>query len=324
MPRPHIEPHCELNEGWKNFDLRGFPRGSQYKVLSMDGDTGACSLKMRLEPGYRRPPGLSYSDLELFVLDGELTVGDRTYGEGQYIFQPAGLAMAAMSSAKGCELLAFYNEGWPTFEESKESHPLALQQAYVNVNSYRDAPWIGVARRQPGVATGCLVKVLRIDPVTKATTFQYYQDNISYHDCAEESYHIWGTSWMLQFGDLPTGGYFWRPPYINHGAFASRYGCIALGRTDSELFNYFHFNPWTNPDENQRRAVAMLYRERPELWKWVRTEGHNHPHGPDDFDNPEYREAAKHLHAHGADLHSHDHDHSKPHDHDHSKPHDHD
>ena len=67
MARPHIEPYCELNEGWKKLDLRGFPRGSEYKVLSMDRDTGACSLKMRLQPGYRRPPGLSYSDIELFV-----------------------------------------------------------------------------------------------------------------------------------------------------------------------------------------------------------------------------------------------------------------
>jgi hypothetical protein len=296
MSRPHIEPYCELNDPWKRFDLAGFPDGSEYKVLSLDRDTGACSLKMRLGPGYGRSPGFSHSDSELFVLSGDLTIGGRLHGEGQYVFQPAGLVMPAMTSACGCELLVFYNEGWPTFVESTESHPLALSAALVDVNAYRDAPWIGVARKQPGVATGCLVKVLRIDPLTKATTFlysmsaQYYQDNISYHDCAEESYHIWGTSWMLQFGDLPTGGYFWRPPYINHGAFASRRGCIALGRTDSELYNYFHFNPWTTPAENQARALAILYSERPELWKWTVTHGHNHPEGPDDFERPDYRD----------------------------------
>ena len=87
-------------------------------------------------------------------------------------------------------------------------------------------------------------------------TPRFAQDNISYHDSAEESYHIWGTSWMMQFGELPTGGYFWRPPYINHGSFRCKYGTIAFGRTDSMLFNYFHFNPWTNPDENKLRAAA--------------------------------------------------------------------
>ena len=34
---------------------------------------------------------------------------------------------------------------------------------------------------------------------------------------------------MMQFGDLPTGGYFWRPPYINHGAFRSELGVLAFG-----------------------------------------------------------------------------------------------
>jgi hypothetical protein len=98
------------------------------------------------------------------------------------------------------------------------------------------------------------------------------------------SYHVWGTSWLLQFGDIPTGGYFWRPPYINHGAFASRRGCIALGRTDSELQNYFHYNPWTTPDQNAARAAAQLYRRRPQLWDWTVMQGHNHPAGPPDFE----------------------------------------
>ena len=96
----------------------------------------------------------------------------------------------------------------------------------------------------------------------------YYQDNISYHDCAEESYHLWGTSWMMQFGEVPTGGYFWRPAYINHGAFASEYGCIALGRTDSKLFNHFHYNPWSTPVENADRSAARLYKRDPLLYKW--------------------------------------------------------
>ena len=76
----------------------------------------------------------------------------------------------------------------------------------------------------------------------------------------------WGTSWMMQVGDLPTGGYFWRPPYINHGAFASKNGIIAIGRTDAHLHNYFHHNPWTtlkrmltecSPDFEAYETVAI-------------------------------------------------------------------
>ena len=64
MARPHIEPYVELNDPFKKFDIAGF-KGSSYKVLSLDTDTGACTLKVRFDGGYRRKPGLSYSDDDL-------------------------------------------------------------------------------------------------------------------------------------------------------------------------------------------------------------------------------------------------------------------
>ena len=290
MARPHIEPYSEIDQPYKRFTLPAFPKGAWYKVLSLDRDTGASSLKMRFDAGFRRPPGLAWSDIEIFVLRGSVRIGGVLCGEGQYFFVPAGFALGAMSSPGGFEALVFWNDGLPGFAESDEHHRYALTAAFVATNAYEDAPWITTARFQPGVATGCCVKPLRVDPLSRGTTFlysmvpAYSQDNISYHDCAEESYHIWGTSWMMQFGEIPTGGYFWRPPYINHGAFASRYGCIALGRTDSELYNYFHYDPWSTPDNNAARAAATVYRKRPKLWDWTVAEGHNHPEGPPDFE----------------------------------------
>jgi hypothetical protein len=284
MARPHIEPYVELNDAYQGFDLPAFPSGSLYKVLSMDADTGACSLKMRFDAGYRRKPSMSYSDSEMFILEGRVTIGATTYGRGQYFFIPAGVATDAMHSDDGFEALVFYNDGQPSFVESDEHHELALHEAFVSTNAYLDAPWLGTARRNPGVASGFAVKSLRMNPLTKANTFLYaaipefMQDNISYHDCAEEAYHIHGDCSMMQFGELPTGGYFWRPAYINHGCFWSRHGCIALARIDGELYNYFHFNPWTNPDENARRAAVQLYEEKPNLVGWSAMTDHNHPH----------------------------------------------
>jgi hypothetical protein len=282
MARPHIEPYVELNDGYQPFNLPGFPSGSHFKMLSMDEDTGACSMKMQFEPGYKREPGMSYSDSEMFILEGRVSMGGQVCGRGQYFFIPAGMAQPLMYSAEGFEALVFYNNGLPSFLESDEHHERALLEAYVGLNAYMDAPWLSAARRNPGVASGFTVKSLRMDPITKANTFLYaavpefMQDNISYHDCAEEAYHIHGDCSMMQFGELPTGGYFWRPAYINHGCFWSKHGCIALARIDGELYNYFHFNPWSNPDENARRAAARLYAEQPNLMGWMDTHGHNH------------------------------------------------
>jgi hypothetical protein len=286
MARPHIEPYLALRTPWRRFTLPGFPRGMLTRALSIDADSGACSLAVRWPAGCRLPRGLSYSEFELFLLKGDLSIGARRVQPGHYLWVPAGVALDELTTSRGCEMLWMYNYGEPSFAASDTDHPLAERALMVDINAYEDLAWLS-GRRNPAVAPGCMVKVLRVDPVTRGNTFLYcmtpnfWQDNISYHDCCEESYHIWGTSHMMQFGDLPTGGYFWRPPYINHGAFSSKLGCLALGRTDSELYNYFHFNPWTNVLENKDRALRMLVNERPRLHEWaLAQDGHNHPAAP--------------------------------------------
>ena len=304
MARPHIEPYEELGTPFKKLDLNGF-KGSEYKVLSLDVDTGACTLKVRFKNGFKRKPGMSYSDMEIFVLEGRMKVGKEVWGRGHYAFVPAGMAVGAISVPQGAEVLLMFNDSEPSFLESDRNHQLALTDAYVAMNSYQDAPWTSGAIVQPAASNGCMIKLLHYDPLSEAITFLYTltpefaQDNISYHDCCEESYHIWGTSWMMQFGDLPTGGYFWRPPYINHGSFRSRRGCIAFGRTDSKIHNYFHFNPWSSQAENIKRSAAHLYRQRPMMYDWVASNGHNHPHGPEDFEHPHYHDDAQIRHLHG-------------------------
>lgn len=292
MPRPHIEPFVDRDVEFKKMTLPGFPKGMHYKMLSLDTETGACSMTVRFDPGYRQPPGMSYTEMELFIMSGSIRYGNKAYGKGNYFFVPAGVAMPAMSSPQGAEGLMFYNFGEPSFIESDEDHPRALRDQLIMVDAYEGLQWRVADFVRPSVAPGCMVKLLRSDPLTHAhsllycMTPNYWQDNISYHDCAEESYHIWGTSSMMQFGELPTGGYFWRPAWINHGAFASELGVLGFGRTDSTLHNYFHFNPWTTPDENRERAAAQLRRNKPNLYKWVRSpDGHNHPH---DFEYPNY------------------------------------
>ena len=98
------------------------------------------------------------------------------------------------------------------------------------------------------------------------------------HDSAEEGYHLWGTPWMMKFGDLPTGGYFWRPAYLNHRAFACEFGGIALGRTDSKLYNHSRYNSRSTPEANANRSEARVYQRDPLLYKWAFSKYHNHRH----------------------------------------------
>lgn len=290
MARPHIEPFVDRDVAFKKMRLPGFSLGMSYKMLSMDNETGACTMTTQLDSGYSQPPGFSWSEWEMIVIEGELQLAGRTARKGHYFYVPAGYAMPAISSEKGALALMMFNTGEPSLVEATDHHPLCQTNLYHDVDSFMDIPWAPGNVVKPSVASGVMIKLLNFNPISYAMTFLYcmtpafYQDNISYHDCAEESYHLWGTSWMMQFGEVPTGGYFWRPAYINHGAFASEFGCIALGRVDSKLFNYFHYNPWSTPVENQKRAAARVFQRDPLLYRWMVSHSHNHPHGPEDFE----------------------------------------
>ena len=312
MARPHIEPFVDRDVPFKKMTLPGFPKGMHFKMLSLDTATGACTMTVMFESGYRLPPGMSYSELELFVMTGSIEMNGTKHGPGTYVNLPAGVHLPEMTMPRGMTGLAFYNYGEPSFVESDADHEQAERHKLAIVNSYDDLQWTST-NFFPATAPGCLVKILKFDERTQAFTFLYcmtpnfWQDNISYHDCAEEAYHIWGTSWMMQFGDLPTGGYFWRPPYINHGAFASKLGILAIGRTDSQLYNHFHFNPWTTPEENRERAGARIKAWKPELYQWIATGDHNHPV---DFEYPHaHYEANGDLIYHHHDGGDHDHSH---------------
>ena len=324
--RKHIEPFVDRDVSFKRLELKGIPSGYNYKMLSIDEDTGACTMTVRWDAGYNQPPSVSYSDVEIFIMDGEMKIGDKHCVKGEYLFVPRGVSIPAFATEKGCFALVMYNDTEPHFVESDENMTDAETHRFVQIQTYQQMPW-QVPTLFPQTASGCLLKLLSFDEKTHAMTFLYSmtpgfnQDNISYHDCAEEAYHVWGTSWMMQFGDLPTGGYFWRPAYVNHGAFYSEHGILGFGRTDGDLHNHFHHNAYSNPDENADRAAARLIRQKPELNKWMWTKDHNH------FD---FEYASEHsvdsesdrihihdtLHSMGAE-HSHDHDHDSGHGHHH-------
>jgi hypothetical protein len=311
MARPHIEPFVDRDVSFKKMTLPGFPSGMNYKMLSLDPDSGACTMTVHFDGGYKQPPSVSYSEYELLVMEGGLKIGDKNCGPGEYLFVPAGVSIPAISTRQGCLALLMYNHHEPNIQESDQDVDGAERSRLIQVSSYDDMPWV-TPTLMPATAPGCLLKLLRFDEKTHAMSFLYcmvpgfWQDNISYHDCAEEAYHIYGTSWMMQFGDLPTGGYFWRPAYINHGAFASDHGILAFGRTDGDLHNHFHWNPYSTPEENADRAASRLIREKPELHKWLWSRDHNHIdfEYPGEVYTPGYEPERIHSHIHG---HEHEH-----------------
>ncbi len=100
MARPHIEPFVDRDVPFKKMTLPGFPKGMQYKMLSLDPDNGACTMTVLFEPGYKQPPGMSYTEYELFIMTGSITVGDKVHGPGQLLLR------AGRRGDRGADLVA--------------------------------------------------------------------------------------------------------------------------------------------------------------------------------------------------------------------------
>lgn len=274
MGRPHIEPLVDRDVAQKPLTLPGWKRGIQYRTLSIDPVNGSCTQVVEFSGGFKQPAGFSNSEWELFILDGSLKIGRQTYTKDHYFFVPAGYRLPQISSREGCRAIWFFNDHYPDWvAASAHRDRQVAKDQFVSVNSCDEVRWV-VPSFFPQTEPGVFIKILRMEELSGAFTGLYimvpgfWQDNISYHDCMEESYHIWGESWMMQFGYLPTGGYFYRPPYINHGPFQCEYGTYAIFRTDSWLVNHFHWNPYTTVEENRVRVLDKTIKRQPQLTNW--------------------------------------------------------
>ena len=119
IDKPHIEFHSlDLGSGWSV--PAGYPEGMQHKILAGELDEknkrGNRTRLLRFEPGIftTRPFVHTYWE-EVYLLSGDLIVGNDENGEGGKVFQPntyacrpPGVKHGPFKSVNGCLLLEFH------------------------------------------------------------------------------------------------------------------------------------------------------------------------------------------------------------------------
>ena len=90
------------SKGWKELPIRG----AFIKLLSLERERGYAVLMGRLEAGVRYPAHRHIGSEELYILTGDLHIGDRTLGPGDFHHSDAGTAHDVNYSVAGCTLLA--------------------------------------------------------------------------------------------------------------------------------------------------------------------------------------------------------------------------
>ena len=212
LPYPAFIQSSELPTAF----IAGLP-GVTAKQLSGDPRTRRSSNRVILPPGWSfntsASPGKS---VEIFVLVGEIELGDMTLETGGYAYIPSGTFGSNMSTEFGAEMLYFLDDldGSAVIQS-----PLILSSDLID--------WLPLSGDAEDF--GLMVKSLRSDPGSGARTWLLRVDPSASRRWTKstvlrEGYLLSGDDRVSEClngepatGDYLPGGYFHRPPGAVHG-----------------------------------------------------------------------------------------------------------
>lgn len=201
--------------------IAGLP-GIRAKQFSGNPQTRTSGNRLALPPQWQFSTGASPGKtIELFVLAGEMTLGDFRLEPGGYAYLPHGSTGAGMSTRHGAEVLYFIEDADPA---AVIRTPLLLNSDLLDWEPLSDDPndlgvWVKTLRFDPG--SGATTRLERIDPAA----------NRGWRRSAvvEEGYLVAGSYQHSEcFNGEPAtglylrGGYFKRPAGVVNGGPESR------------------------------------------------------------------------------------------------------
>jgi ChrR Cupin-like domain len=120
--KPHLEFHrLDMSAGWET--PPGYPAGIEQKILAGSLDeakkTGSRTRLLRFQPGiYTTEPFVHDYWEEVYLVEGDLTVGNDAHGHGgenftagTYACRPPGAVHGPFKSNRGCLLLESHYYG---------------------------------------------------------------------------------------------------------------------------------------------------------------------------------------------------------------------
>lgn len=255
MARPHIEFIHTQQLPWAAGVLPARPRVAA-KMLSADSETGACSVLLRYPPGWTQDGAVHLTaGEEFYVLGGALTVNGRAYGLDCFAYLPAGYVRTSAASPGGCDVIAFFDAAPHCVAGVPAGGGYDTSAAVPYLNAH-DMIWESEGMDPYYSDWGMKWKILNHDPVTNATAMlvavppqmhpENWQGPQEIHDCKEEAFVLAGDL-HTHNGVFYNGMYFYRPPRIYHGPFATRFGSLMLVRVDGVLENN-----WTKEETKLR------------------------------------------------------------------------
>lgn len=234
MGRPFIEYLQAQLLDWQAGRYGGGLAGVETRMLSLDPETGASSLLLRIPAGFSMDlPHHLRVDEEFLVLAGDLRIDEIDHRRYTYAHLPAGWDRTHMSSREGAVVLAFYSGEPALHEGTAPSGMLDVARAVPFVDAFA-GEWGG--NFNPKFPPGAGRKFLRRDPHDGEETWILGTMPLRWglrpekHPVVEEMYLLSGEL-AGHRGLMRPGAYFWRPPEEWHGPFGSPTGNVMIFRT---------------------------------------------------------------------------------------------
>lgn len=191
--------------------------GTRAKQMYADHEDGSYSILLTLPEDWRwNTGGAPGKYVEIFVLDGEITLGDLTLRSGNYAYLPSGSTRLPMSTLAGARVLYFLDEADP--------HAIIRTPLFMS----RDVlPWQPIS--DDPADSGLQIKVLRYDPGSGARTWllkidpgrsrRWHKSSVMSEGFLLSGDYRQSVCWNGQpvTGDYLPGGYFRRPAAVVNG-----------------------------------------------------------------------------------------------------------
>lgn len=246
MPRKHIEFIQSTDVVQKTWRVEGLSQGTALtRILSFDDENGASTELVEWTENWMSDSGYFNCDIEIFVLNGEIQIGQLRLGPYTYGFIPAGVCLEAWSITANTIALWMPDRS-PHFTQSLNDVPGAKRELYIPSLSSALIPWSSTLT--PGFPTGAMRKNLRKGAEGERSTWllgclpQFVMPYAEYHPVPEEEFALQG-SLTTQAGHMTSGCYFWRPPFISHAPAYTETGYFAFVRGGNPHLSYRAWEP---------------------------------------------------------------------------------
>ncbi len=174
------------------------------KTLSKDAETGARTALIKFDPGFKQKVSVSAWPMDTYVLEGEMTCGDRHYEKDTYHYRPAGVRYGPIETKLGITRIIFTAN-----QKAKSS------KDEIFIQDVKQMPW-GKSSADLNDPRG--LKDLRQDPVAGISFLLHASWAVGHrnipgqmhsHGHEEEAYVLQG-EWEDYLGDIE-GHIHWRP-----------------------------------------------------------------------------------------------------------------